>query len=254
MSVDYRGTLARLGLPPGEIEAYITLLACGELTVHTLARHTGSSRQVTYETLRCLESRGLVVKKTDGEKKRWTFSAEDPERLDVYFSHRLQLFSAELDALRRVTPELRVMQKNHGCRPRIRVLSGYEAMGELFSDVERVAPRDLFEFSDLDAVAKNIDIQRMKSLKKVLNYDRLRAKLLFRGDGKYLNLPTIEARLVDSPPFDSDVWIYANRTCLVRFEDGDIHVIIIDDDALTQAMKGLFMLAWNAATPYTIST
>lgn len=246
MPTDPQITLTRLGLTDGEAIMYLTLLAHGAQPVQVLARESKISRTAAYEVLESLEKRGLVTKKTDGTK--WTFLAEDPERLDAYFAQRLTLFESELQTLRRITPELRVHQGGKDARPRVRFLSGYEGLRELFQDVERVEPDELLEFMDPDQLQGKIDKARVAEARKGVNYGRTKVKFLFRGDTFAPTARYAEHRRVTSiDTFRGNLWIYANRVVFLNYQQS-IEIVVIDHHIFAETMRALFALAWGCAT------
>lgn len=248
MLTDPHQTLVRLGLSEPESAMYLTMLACGNQPVQILAREARISRTAAYEVLESLQRRGLVVKKTEGTK--WTFIAEDPEKLEAYFSQRLHLFETELDTLKRIAPELRVLQGEHSARPRVRFLSGYEGLAALFEDVERVAPEEILEFMDTDHMATSIDKERVYKIRKVVNYERTRVKFLYRGETFVPKFAHVMHRKIDSKTesFRGNFWIYANRVVFLNYQE-HIEIVVIDNHIFAETMRVMFLLAWGCANP-----
>lgn len=246
MPTDPQATLMRLGLTDCETTMYLTLLAHGAQPVQILARESKISRTAAYEVLESLQKRGLVTKKTDGT--RWTFLAEDPEKLEAYFSQRLSLFEAELQTLKRITPELRVHQGGQDTHPRVRFLSGYDGLRELFQDVERVEPQELLEFMDPEQMKGKIDKDRVAEARKGVNYGRTKVKFLYRGESFVPTAPYAEHRKVTSiDTFRGNFWIYANRVVFLNYQQS-IEIVVIDHHVFAETMQALFSLAWNCAT------
>jgi sugar-specific transcriptional regulator TrmB len=246
MPTDYQTTLMRLGLTDCEANMYLTLLAHGAQPVQVLARESKISRTAAYEVLESLEERGIVTKKTEGTK--WTFVAEDPEKLEAYFSQRLNLFETELQTLKRITPELRVYQGGQDVRPRVRYLSGYEGLRELFQDVERVEPEELLEFMDPEELEGKIDRAKVKEARKNVNYGRTKVKFLFRGESFEPTAAHAEHRCVKGVPnFRGNFWIYANRVVFLNYQKS-IEIVVIDHHIFAETMRALFALAWGCAT------
>lgn len=243
MPTDPRGTLMRLGLTDCEATMYLTLLAHGAQSVQVIARESRISRTAAYEVLDSLTQRGLVSKKTEGAK--WTFLAEDPEKLDAYFSQRLSLFEVELQTLKRITPELRVYQGAQDTRPRVRFLSGYEGLRELFQDVERVEPEELCEFLDQDELQGKIDKKKLAEARSGVNYGRTKVKFLFKGESFIPTAAYAEHRRVkDAAAFRGNFWMYANRVVFLNYQK-NIEIVIIDHHVFAETMRSLFYLAWD---------
>ncbi len=254
MPTDPQLTLTRLGLSECEAMMYLTMLSCGAQSVQVLARESKISRTAAYEVLESLQKRGLVVKKTDGTK--WTFIAEDPEKLETYFSQRLNLFESELETLKRITPELRVRQGGQDTRPRVRFLSGYEGLTTLFEDVERVAPTEILEFMDTDHMQTSVDREKLHKARKVVNYERTRVKFLYRGDAfipKFSHVTHRKVSATEAETFRGNFWIYANRVVFLNYQT-NIEIVVIDHHVFAETMRVLFLLAWGCATPVELPT
>jgi sugar-specific transcriptional regulator TrmB len=250
MPTDPQGTLNRLGLTECESAMYLTMLACGAQSVQILARESKISRTAAYEVLESLQKRGLVVKKTDGTK--WMFLAEDPEKLEAYFSQRLTLFEEELETLKRMAPELRVLQGGQDTRPRVRFLSGYEGLATLFEDVERVAPMEILEFMDTDHMQTSVDKEKVYKARKVVNYERTRVKFLYKGDAFVPKFSHVTHRkITEAESFRGNFWIYANRVVFLNYQQ-NIEIVIIDHHVFAETMRVMFMLAWRCSTPVEI--
>lgn len=246
MPTDPQLTLTRLGLSESESAMYLALLIRGECPVQILARESKVSRTAAYEVLESLQKRGLVIKKTDGTK--WTFLAEDPEKLEAYFSQRLSLFESELETLKRMAPELRVMQGEQNTRPRVRFLSGYEGLAALFEDVERVAPPEILEFMDTDHMAESVDQEKLKKARKGVNYGRTQVKFLYRGE-KFVpkSVYAEHRKTTTAESFRGNFWIYANRVVFLNYQT-NIEIVIIDHHIFAETMRALFLMAWNCGT------
>ncbi len=250
MSTDPHQTLVRLGLSECEATMYLTLLEYGIQPVQVLARESKISRTAAYEVLESLEKRGLVIKRTEGTK--WNFVAEDPEKLEAYFTQRVTLFNTELESLKRMAPELRVKQGTQDTRPRMRYLSGYEGLKKLFEDVERVAPEEILEFMDADNLHAWIDIERVREIRKIVNYNRTKVKFLYRGNNfvpKFKHVTHRKAENVEA--FRGNFWIYANRVVLLNYEQ-NFEIIVIDHHIFAETMRVLFLMAWSNAKPVDI--
>ncbi|MDQ5952548.1 MAG: HTH-type transcriptional regulator, sugar sensing transcriptional regulator [Patescibacteria group bacterium] len=242
MPTDIKQILTKLGLTESEAKVYLSMLKLGEHGVQQIARESKISRTAAYEIVSALQKKGLVSEITRGKKN--VFAAEDPEKLEAYFEQRIKDIHTELDTLRRVTPELRVMQGG-GDKSRVRFFTGEEGLKALYRDVELVAPRELLEISNIDAVYQFLDAKLLDSARQVINYDRTRVKMLHRGEprkhSKGVQLRRIGA---DAGEYQGDIWIYANRIAYINFVTR-LEVVIVDNQIFSDTMRALFMTAWN---------
>lgn len=244
MPTDVKQTLMKLGLSDSEARVYLSMLKLGEHGVQQIARESKISRTAAYEIVNTLQKKGLVSEITRGKKN--VFAAEDPEKLEAYFEQRIKDIHTELDTLRRITPELRVMQGG-GDKSRVRFFTGEEGLKALYRDVELVAPRELLEFSNIDAVYQYLDAKLLVSARTVINYDRTRVKMLHRGLPRRHSKNVQLRRLTDEVgDFQGDVWIYANRIAYINFVTR-LEVVIVDNQIFSDSMRALFMAAWNTS-------
>lgn len=94
-----------LGLSTREIELYKALLRLGPSAIRTVADHAGYNRGTTYDTLKEMQTKGIVAYLPKG--KRRMFSARDPDVLLTLANEQKQRVDQAIDALKtRVIPEL----------------------------------------------------------------------------------------------------------------------------------------------------
>ncbi len=250
MPTDIKNILTKLGLTDSEAKVYLSMLKLGEHGVQQIARESKISRTAAYEIVNALQKKGLVSEITRGKKN--VFAAEDPEKLEAYFEQRIKDIHTELDTLRRITPELRVMQGG-GDKSRVRFFTGEEGLKALYRDVELVAPRELLELSNIDAVYQFLNDKLLVNARTVINYDRTRVKMLHRGQPrKHSKNVQLRRHPDDAGDFQGDIWIYANRIAYINFVTR-LEVVIMDNQIFADTMRAMFMAAWNASkdTPFT---
>ena len=244
MPTDIKKTLTKLGLTDSESRVYLAMLRLGEQGVQHIAREAKISRTAAYEIVESLQSKGLVSSITRGSKT--AYAAEDPEKLEAYFEQRIKDIHVELDTLRRITPELRVMQGG-GDKSRARFFTGEEGLRALFRDVELVAPRELLELANIDAVYTYLDPKLLENARAVINYDRTRVKMLHRGQPRqHSNNVEFRRHVDEAGDFQGDIWIYANRVAFINYVTR-LEVVLIDNQIFADTMRALFMAAWLKA-------
>jgi sugar-specific transcriptional regulator TrmB len=250
MPTDVKQTLTKLGLTDSEARVYLSMLKLGEHGVQQIARESKISRTAAYEIVNALQKKGLASEITRGKKS--VFAAEDPEKLEAYFEQRIKDIHTELDTLRRITPELRVMQGG-GDKSRVRFFTGEEGLKALYRDVELVAPRELHEISNIDAVYQFLNDKTLSTARSVINYDRTRVKMLHKGQPRRHSKNVQLRRMTDDAgDFQGDIWIYANRIAYINFVTR-LEVVIVDNQIFADTMRAMFMAAWNTSkdTPVT---
>jgi hypothetical protein len=117
----------------------------------------------------------------------------------------------------------------------------------LYRDVELVAPRELLELSNIDAVYQFLNDKLLVNARTVINYDRTRVKMLHRGQPrKHSKNVQLRRHPDDAGDFQGDIWIYANRIAYINFVTR-LEVVIMDNQIFADTMRAMFMAAWNAS-------
>src|SRR3989339_620491 len=91
--------LTKLGLTESEVRIYMAMLKIGASTVQDIAKEARLSRTAVYQIMTELEHKGLVS--TFYQKKKKLMVAEDPEKLEGYFSQYIGDMQNELRGLSR---------------------------------------------------------------------------------------------------------------------------------------------------------
>ncbi|MFH1631808.1 MAG: helix-turn-helix domain-containing protein [bacterium] len=238
-----KNILIELGLSETESKVYLAMLELGPSSVQEIAKKSGVSRTAAYDIISSLQKKGLAS--TFDKGKKTFYSAEDPEKLDDYFKARMGNMKSQLGSLKRMVPELRVMQG--GDRPRVRYYEGDEGILALFRDLQNVKAKELLEVVNVDVVYSVVDEKLLLALRSAEAYKKIPIKILMKGEVRNPNPMVTARKLKDSlGDFEGDIWIYADRIAFIRFL-GNIEVVIIESDVFAQTARVLFMAAWNEA-------
>lgn len=235
--------LVDLGLSPREALGYLTLLQLGSANAGAVATAMKLARTVAYDLLEDLAKQGFVIIKAEGKNKDYT--PVDPETLEEMFRQRSAVFGTNVNRLGRLIPEMLSVYAAESSRPRARFFSGLDGLRELFCDVEKVAPLELFEFVNLDVVRQSVDREILRKMRAVIDFERTKVKMLHFGELKH-HSDFVESRELLTPALDfkGDVWIYQNRTAFLSFGK-EIEAVILDNLMVAKTMKALFMAAWS---------
>ncbi|MGB0662748.1 MAG: TrmB family transcriptional regulator [Pontibacterium sp.] len=94
-----------LGLSEREVAIYKSLLRLGPSAIRTVATHAGFNRGTTYETLKDLQTKGVVTYLPKGARR--VFAARDPDVLLSLAQEQKQKVDTAIESLKsRVIPEL----------------------------------------------------------------------------------------------------------------------------------------------------
>ncbi|MBT4857238.1 hypothetical protein HON52_03565 [Candidatus Uhrbacteria bacterium] len=244
---DLKEVLTKLGLTDTETRMYLAMLTLGPESVQNISRKAGVSRTAAYDLIGALQHKGLASSFQRGKKK--FFSAEDPDKLDDYFKGRMTEMKGQLDVLKRLMPELRVMSVGGG-RPRVRFYTGEQGLRALFRDVVSVKSDELLEVANIDTVYDQLDESVLLDLRKTEHFKHVPIRVLIQGEPRNMSAG-VEARVIDKAfgDFVGIIWIYADRVAMINLI-GDMETVIIEQQIFSDTMRVLFNTAWSTATPY----
>lgn len=239
-----KDTLIKLGLTETEARVYLAMLKLGADTVQHIARDAKISRTAAYEIISGLEKKGLASSFTQGKRKN--FVVEEPEKLEGYFENRIKDAQLELGSLSRILPELRLLQGGAD-KPRVRFYKGIEGISAIFRDLAMVQPKELHEFTNIDAVYAMVDPKVLMEIRSEYDYEHVKTHVLHRGKLRNPSL-RVEYRELsnDISDFQGDVWIYGNRIAFIHFV-GKIEVVIVDSQLFADTMRAMFAAAWTCS-------
>lgn len=236
MAVDFHTLFVELGLNSTETKVYLAGLRLGPTSVQEIAKKAKLSRTATYDAVSALQERGLISTFERGKKK--FFSAEEPERAVSYFKEQIGRMNDKLETLRRSMDEMRML--SGGERPTVRFYEGDEALYSLFDDMASVGFTEFLEVSNIDAVYKHLDVKYLHQVRKILDPNRVKIRLLHKGELQSPRPNTEYCRLPDElGDFHGDLWIYENRLAFTQFV-GKVVVIIIESKAFADLARVMF--------------
>ena len=245
---DLKDVLTKLGLTETETRIYLAMLQLGPDSVQNIARKAGVSRTAAYDLIEALRKKGLASAFQEGKKK--LFSAEDPEKLDDYFKGRVNDMKGQLDVLKRLMPELRVMSVGGG-RPRVRFYTGEQGLQALFRDVASVNSKELLEVVNLETVRLQLDASVLADLQRIEHFGRVPKRMLFSGNREKPVGVNMEMRKLreEFGDFEVIIWLYANRVAMDNLL-ADIETVIIEQEVFAKTMHVLFNAAWKESIPF----
>ena len=243
MAVDFKGLFIDLGLSATETKVYLAGLKLGPTSVQEIAKKAKLSRTATYDAVSQLQERGLISTFERGKKR--FFSAEDPEQALAYFRQHIKHMEEKLDTFDRLMDELKMIAG--GERPTVRFYEGDEALHALFNDMASVGPKEFLEVSNVDEVYKHLDAKYLHQIRRVLDPNRVKIRMLHHGDLRAPRPNTVYHKLSDDlGKFHGDLWIYDDRLAFTQFV-GKTVVVIIESKAFADLARVMFAAAENSS-------
>jgi sugar-specific transcriptional regulator TrmB len=222
---------------------YLATLQQGQATVSKIAQLAELKRPLTYIVLSQLEKDGYVSQ-VPGYKNR-RYSAVDPNALATQLDQTARDFKEML-------PYLRSTQRKAG-KPYITYYSGKNAVSQAFGQIRK--PKEARYITSIHNNLHYIpaEVDRWKSLyeqgkaskggKHLLTdttEDRTFGAILTQADEKVRYLPPNQTLHIDMALIDSTVYLTAF--------DADIHITVIESEAMYISMCIIFDLAWQHGT------
>ena len=118
-------TLKDIGLDENEARVYLASLSLGPTTVLKIAKGSGVKRTTIYNVIDSLKEKGLMKVELNGLKQ--TYSAENPEKLELMLERRKNEFQNKL-------PEFMALYKLKGGESTIKYYTGLKAMQNIYLD------------------------------------------------------------------------------------------------------------------------
>jgi len=241
MATDIFKIFTKLGLSDSESKVYLASLSLGPTSVQDIAKKARLSRTATYDTVKTLKNRGLLS--TFERGKKTFFAAEEPDRVVNYFKDHVEAMKDELQTLKRVVPEIKLMAG--GEKPTVRFYEGDEALYAIFADLGKAKPKFMYEVSNMEDIYSFLDqkdVTEAQKLSKKVPVMKLLHIGDVRGEAKdgveYCKLPK------DVLEFHGDIWIYDNRVAFISFI-GKMVAIIIENQSFADTAVALFDTAWK---------
>ena len=239
--------LRQLGISEKAAKIYITALSLGTASIQDLAQSSGLKRPTTYLHVDELFGQGFLQKVPVGKKEYYI--AVDPSILEQRAAQQLSMIKSAL-------PELRQLQELAHGKPSITILEGEKGIKQIYDEIRKAnsirfwARLSTFEnvFSDyFEKIATSIKKEQITTREIIDNSPDSR-----RASKKYADMAgsSYFSRIATVQGIENDNAIYGNVAALIRIEGVNLYVIRIEDITIVNALKALFDMAWQSATPF----
>jgi predicted DNA-binding transcriptional regulator len=246
--------LEQLGLTDKEAKVYKALLELGEATAQDLATKSGVNRATTYVALESLIKKGLATSLL--KKKKTYFIVETPlQILDLLYKQKEDIES-RIGRAKKLMPELEMLERLTKERAKVKFYEGKEGLELIRKDIFRSGLKNFEEIFNINKALDWFPVtpsdHRQFYYKK-----RIKARMIVVYDPKkpIPKLPMFwqeERRYLPSEkyPFNADLMFYLNKAVLISLKDNLI-AVVLENEAIVQALRTLFELAWQGADKYT---
>lgn len=245
-----------LGLEEKEAKVYQALLELGPSTVSQITKKAGITRTFGYQILEKLSVYGFV-NRVSGEGATIRFIAEHPRRLVQFIQNRKNQWERRLKKAEDRLPDLVSLYKLAD-KPTIKYLEGVEGVKSIYTQTleskeEILSILDIEGWDVFDFQKWGREYNKERSLRKVkeriLMYDTIQGRAWmknYKGSFKYTNYRWIKPEdLPGIREFGGEINIYENKVVMALLKKPNIMGVMIESEALSNILKGLFELAWK---------
>lgn len=245
-----------LGLEENEARVYQALLELGPSTVSQITKKAGITRTFGYQILQKLSVYGFV-NRVSGEGTKIRFVAEHPRRLVQFIQNKKNQWERRLKEAEDRLPDLVSLYKLAD-KPTIKYLEGIEGVKSIYTQTleskEEILSILDIEGWDIPEFQKwGKEYNRERSAKKVkeriLMYDTPQGRAWmknYHGSFKYTKCRWIKPEdLPGIREFGGEINIYENKVVMALLKKPNIMGVMIESEALSNILKGLFELAWK---------
>lgn len=238
--------LEKIGLNQKQAAVYLALLELGTASVESIARKAETKRPTTYLVLDDLQAKGLVSIVPRAKKSLYT--AESPQQILVDVSRKEEL-------LKRFMPNMLALYNAKKDKPQVLLFEGKEGLAQVYSKV--FSSPDVSFFSTIrDVFAMFPDMP--KTLQQRVDAKTMRVKEILTQTPADLEYASwikqsdyYQSRFAPKtfPEFLTDSAIFGNNVAFFSFKPA-VFVVQIESQEISQSLKVLFDLAWQAGLPY----
>ncbi len=233
--------LSKTKLTNNQARVYLATLQLGKATVSEIATAADIKRSLTYLILEQLQATGFV-NPVPGFKKR-VYTATDPNALATELERTAHDFKEML-------PYLRSMQRKAG-KPYITYYSGIEGARRAMQQIRR--PQEARYATSIREAIKYVpdEVERWKKT-YLAGKARPGGRHLLtesaedRAFGEAIGQAEQVVRYIGKKILDMDLALVDNTVYLTAF-DSEIHVTVIESEALYRSLCALYDLAWEHA-------
>ena len=170
-------TFAELGLSEASYQVFATLLEYGPSSAKQITERLGINRPSTYDYLKSLINKGLVIERFEGTKN--LFQVDDPKQLTRLMDERIESLTKERERVAKEIPAL--MQKSASIDPKFKFYTGKEGVRHALNQIVYSGERDSISLWSIEDVVNLLGSKEMVDLVE----KRVRNKIYVRGIWSY---------------------------------------------------------------------
>lgn len=249
-----------LGLSELEASVYSALLRHGPTSAGNLSKKVGIPRTTLYGMLTRLSEHGVIAEALDGKLK--VFIAEQPEKITVILTRKLEAIEVARKNFREIIPALKRNSSPVGLRPRLEALEGSDGLQSVLKDM--LLYYDLETFA-LWPITNMLEVLTPEFF-RFLNKERIRNNLYTRAiwpythgiqfsKHPYLGVGEGFKREIRIAPreieFPMGYWSYGTKTAFISSQRESFG-FVIESAELVLTLRAQFDILWRISTPLVV--
>ena len=245
MEQEYENILIDLGMRPQEAKIYLACLKMGQSTVTNIAEEAGIQRTFAYDILKDLMGKGIVSEVEIRGKKH--YSAISVEQFKKLQEEKFKKFENAI-------PELKVLEKTVGDRPKVQFFEGTEGLkAALYDTLNQPEGSEILSYASAEGFYSDEPEFSARYIKDRVN-KKISARSIVVDTPKTREYTSKNAeqlritRLVpaDKFPFTNEIDIYGNKVAIMSLQ-GELLAVIIESESIAKTQRMIFELAWLGA-------
>ena len=252
-------TLEELGLSENEALLYHICLKHPQSTVKELGVHSPFPRTMLYHVLKQLIRRGLVS--TSKDQWRTVFIAESPEKLYDLLRQKEKEFEKQGQAIRGLIPQLKNKYRFSAQQPSMRIFEGVEEYKKALEDIIISRPKIIFSYETPEKKRPALEIREINEGRRIAK--KIEKRILFFKNKETLKKiskstyndftqwRSMKKKHLEN--FNADLTLYDGKLLYTNYSKHEPKALIIEDTALYDMQKNIFLLLWQEADNETLS-
>lgn len=241
--MEIKEIIENFALNEKEAKVYLAALELGESTVLPISKKANVKRTHCYDILENLKNKGFANYYEKNKRRR--YFAEDPTKIKLAFSVRLQ-------QIENMLPELKSIYNKSNTKPKIKFYEGEKGLQEAQFDTLNIpAGSEILAYASSKGLYYNKFADKYIS-ERVAKNIRVRAIVPNTKETQQITASDFsqlrESRLIPAQkfPFTNEIDIYGNKIAIISYSK-ELIAVIIESESIANTQRLIFELAWAGA-------
>lgn len=244
-----------LGLNDNHLAVYASLLEHGPSSAKQLTERLGFNRPTTYDYLKALMNKGLIMERFEGTKN--LFQIDDPQHITRLLDEKVAALTEERARVASELPKL--LTKAESIDPKFKFYSGREGVRQALNQIVYSGEKESIALWSIEDVVGLLGAEQMNDI----NEKRVRNELYVRSVWSYT--PNVEKLSGDFNRLDQDsirevrlapkdmqtvpmgYWMAGNTAAFIS-SSREAYGFVIRSRDFTDFLRAQFEMVWSVST------